>query len=125
MKKHINTNSRLLKVGLAVMAVVTLTSVVSAQDSFDVKITYPKGVSVEANYTAMEQQAQKYCMREARRVSDRGIPRKFRTEYIRKCVDQVMGNVLSKIQDDSLLAYHKAQNAERTSVAANSYNSTN
>ena len=107
------------------MAVFTLTGVASAQDSFEVKITQPKGISVEASYTAMENQAQKYCKREASRVNDQGIPRKLRIKYIRNCVDQVMGNVLSKIQDHELTAYHKVQKAKSTSVAANSSNSTN
>lgn len=125
MKIDLNIKSRLLKTSIAIMAVATLTGVASAQNSFEVKITHPQGVSVETSYIAMEKQARKYCKREARRVDDRGIPRKFRAEYIRNCVDQVMRNVLSKIQNDRLTAYHKAKKAEPVSVAANTAHSAN
>lgn len=55
----------------------------------------------------MEEQAQKYCAREARRVSDRGLPAKDRQKYIRACVAEVMDNVISKMRDPELLAYHE------------------
>ena len=125
MKIRINIKRELFKFGIAAMSIMTLTGVASAQDSFEVKIKYTPDASVEESYTALEKQAQKYCLREARRINDQGLPRKLRTEYVRNCVGQVMGNVLLKIQDDRLIAYHKVQQAEPTSVAANISNYTN
>ena len=125
MKIEINIRSGLLKAGIAAMAVTTLSSVASAQDSFEVKIKYTPSTSVEESYMAMKKQAQKYCSREARRVNDQGLPGKLRTEYVRKCIAQVMGNVMSKIQDDRLLAYHNVQKTKPTSVAINTSTSTN
>lgn len=125
MKMHKNIRSRILKAGIATMAVVTFTSAASAQESFDVKIVHSPSASIEESYAAMKKQAQKYCLREARRVNYLGEHRKHRLEYVQNCVDEVLGNVMSKIQDDSLMAYHKVQNAKPTSVAANRSNATN
>ena len=104
---------------LVTLAAMTIAYPASAQSSFNEKIKPAPAISIEANYLAMEKQAQKYCTRDSRRISERRLARKYRTEYVQNCVEEIMQNVLSKIQDDGLIAYHETRKFRRTSFAVN------
>jgi len=119
MKTHMKFGSLCRNITLTTLAVMTLAGTATAQDTFTVKIKRMPGQSVEASYIAMETQAMKYCRREDRRVEDRTSPIDQRGTYIQKCVDEVMGKVIARIEDSELTAYHAVKGSSPTLEASN------
>jgi len=119
MKTYMKFGSLCRNITLTTLAVMTLAGTASAQDTFTVKIKRVPGEAVEASYAAMETQAIKYCRREDRRVEDRLLPQDQRGTYIQKCVDEVMGKVISQIKDSELTAYHAIKGSTLILEASN------
>ncbi|PHS26310.1 MAG: hypothetical protein COA85_06120 [Robiginitomaculum sp.] len=119
MKMYMSFGNLCRNITLTTLAVITLSGTAYAQDTFTVKIKRVAGESVGASYAAMETQAMKYCRREDRRVEDRISPIDQRGAYIQKCVDEVMGKVISQIKDSELTAYHAVKGSSPTLEASN------
>lgn len=119
MLNSINTTSRILRTAVLALAFAGVAHTASAQDKFEAKITRTAGASIEADYAAMQDQAKRYCRREALNTEHRVAGITFRTAYINSCVDEIMGNVVSQIQDKKLLAYHRAVKSGTTQVVTN------
>ena len=106
MKTFKYLSSLYLKTIIAVLTVISCNCTAFAQETFKVKIKRTFSKSVVTNYASMEKQASKYCMRESRRVSNRGLPGKHTHQYVRKCIDEVMDKVIAEINDKKLTQYH-------------------
>ncbi len=129
MTKTINITSRSQKfylTGLAFLILAsTSTGASSTENTFNVKIERASSATVQTSYAAMKKQANKYCTRESRRVSDRGLPGKHRHEYARKCTDEVMGKIVAQIKDSELTAYHKTRTLHAKLDASNTSTTNN